>query len=67
MANARGDSNTLASHTGGETSAQLRSRVTLAELETSFGKGRSSSQHQRLQAGLEAAASLMANPHAGPG
>lgn len=36
----------------------------LAELETHFGKGRSSSQHQRLQAGIKAAASLMANPPA---
>lgn len=34
----------------------------LAELESHFGKGRSSSQHRRLQAGLKAAAGLRANP-----
>ena len=51
---------------GGDSSSQLlpRSRVTLAELESHFGKGRSSSQHQRLQAGIKAAAGLMANPPA---
>lgn len=36
--------------------------MTLAGLESHFGKDRSSSQRQRPQAGIKAAASLRANP-----